>query len=69
MVDVVFALEDGTLDDDHACALSLAVRRVLPWFDEEPEAGILPLSGLAKRQWRALRRSPQPARLAPADSP
>jgi CRISPR-associated protein Cas6 len=48
MVDVVFSLEEGTLGDDHACALSVAVRRILPWFDEEPEAGILPLSGLAK---------------------
>jgi len=48
MADVVFALEDGTLGDDHACALAQAVRRALPWFDEEPEAGILPLSGLAR---------------------
>ena len=48
MVDVVFPLEQGTLADDHACALSLAVRRALPWFDEEAEAGILPLSGLAR---------------------
>lgn len=48
MVDVVFALEQGTLADDHACALSVAVRRALPWFDEEAEAGILPLSGLAR---------------------
>jgi CRISPR-associated protein Cas6 len=48
MVDVVFSLEEGTLGDDHASALALAVRRVLPWFDEEPEAGILPLSGLSK---------------------
>ena len=48
MVDVVFSLEEGTLGDDHATALAMAVRRVLPWFDEEPEAGILPLSGLAK---------------------
>ncbi len=48
MVDVVFSLASGTLDDDHASALSLAVRSVLPWFDEEPEAGILPLSGLAR---------------------
>ncbi|MDP1635477.1 MAG: type I-MYXAN CRISPR-associated protein Cas6/Cmx6, partial [Gallionellaceae bacterium] len=48
MVDVVFSLEEGTLGDDHACAWSVAVRRVLPWFDEEAEAGILPLSGLAK---------------------
>ena len=47
MVDVVFALEEATLGGDHAEALSLAVRRALPWFDDEPEAGILPLSGLA----------------------
>ncbi len=47
MVDVVFSLEDGCFGDDHADALSLAVRKALPWFDEEPEAGILPLSGLA----------------------
>ena len=48
MVDVVFSLEEVTLGDDHACALSLAVRRALPWFDDEPEAAILPLSGLAR---------------------
>lgn len=48
MVDVVFSLETGTLGDDHADALSRAVRRALPWFDDEPEAGILPLSGLAR---------------------
>lgn len=48
MVDVVFSLEEGTLAADHADALSLAVRRVLPWLDAEPEAGILPLSGLAR---------------------
>ncbi len=48
MVDVVFALEEATLGDDHACALSAAIRRALPWLDEEPEAGILPLSGLAR---------------------
>lgn len=47
MVDVVFALEEGSFPDDHADALSLAVRRALPWFDDEPEAGILPLSGVA----------------------
>ena len=48
VVDVVFSLDEVTLGDDHACALAVAVRRVLPWFDEEPEAGILPLSGLAR---------------------
>lgn len=47
MVDVVFSLEEGSFPDDHADSLSLAVRRALPWFDDEPEAGILPLSGLA----------------------
>lgn len=47
MVDVVFSLEEGSFPDGHADALSLAVRRALPWFDDEPEAGILPLSGVA----------------------
>lgn len=47
MVDVVFSLEEGTLAEDHASALSQAVRGALPWLDEEPEAAILPLSGLA----------------------
>lgn len=47
MVDVVFSLEEGSFPDEHAEALSLAVRRALPWFDDEPEAGILPLSGVA----------------------
>lgn len=47
MVDVVFSLEEGTFADDHAEALARAVLRALPWFDEEAEAGILPLSGLA----------------------
>jgi CRISPR-associated protein Cas6 len=48
MADVVFALEGEALRDDHAGALSLAVRRALPWFDDEAEAGILPLAGLAR---------------------
>ncbi|MDP1733026.1 MAG: type I-MYXAN CRISPR-associated protein Cas6/Cmx6 [Sulfuritalea sp.] len=48
MADVVFSLEDGTVGNDHVYALSLAVRRALPWFDDEPDAGILPLSGLAR---------------------
>jgi CRISPR-associated protein Cas6 len=48
MVDVVFSLEEATLVDDHVDALSRAVRRVLPWLEAEAEAGILPLSGLAR---------------------
>lgn len=75
MVDVVFSLEEGTLAVDHADALSLAVRRVLPWLDAEPEAGILPLSGLARgndvhyvgRRSRLVLRVP-PHRSASADS-
>lgn len=48
VVDLSFPLSGGTLAEDHAWALASAVRALLPWFDEEPEAGILPLSGLAK---------------------
>ena len=48
VADVAFSLADGTVGDDHVYALSLAVRKALPWFDDEPEAGILPLSGLAR---------------------
>ncbi|MBI5900058.1 MAG: type I-MYXAN CRISPR-associated protein Cas6/Cmx6 [Rhodocyclales bacterium] len=48
MVDVVFELDAGTLATDHAEALSVALRAALPWLDEEPRAGILPLSGLGR---------------------
>ncbi len=48
MVDVMYPLDEATVPDDHACALADAVRRVLPWFDDEPEAGILPISGMAQ---------------------
>lgn len=52
MVDVVFPLSGTTLADDHADGLSMALRAALPWFDDEPEAGILPLSGLARGSGR-----------------
>lgn len=48
MVDVVFELDSGTVANDHAEALASALRRALPWLDEEPRAGILPLSGLGR---------------------
>ena len=48
MVDVVFELDAGTLATDHADALATALRAALPWLDEEPRAGILPLSGLGR---------------------
>ncbi len=52
MVDVVFELEAGTIAADHADALAGALRRALPWLDEEPRAGILPLSGLGRGDGR-----------------
>ncbi|MBP7423518.1 MAG: type I-MYXAN CRISPR-associated protein Cas6/Cmx6 [Sulfuritalea sp.] len=48
MVDVVFELEAGTVAPDHADALASALRLALPWLDDEPHAGILPLSGLGR---------------------
>ncbi len=48
MVDVVFELDAGTIANEHADALASALRRALPWLDEEPRAGILPLSGLGR---------------------
>lgn len=48
VVDVVYELAPGTLADDHAEALSQALRVALPWLDEEPLAGVLPLSGLGR---------------------
>ncbi len=48
MVDVVFELEAGTLAPDHADVLAGALCRALPWLEQEPRAGILPLSGLGR---------------------
>ena len=48
MVDVVFELDAGTVEHDHAEALAVALRRALPWLADEPRAGILPLSGLSR---------------------
>ena len=48
MVDVVFELDAGSVAPDHAEALAGALRRALPWLDDEPLAGILPLSGLGR---------------------
>lgn len=52
MVDVVFELDAGTIALDHAEALAAALRRALPWLDDEPRAGILPLSGLGRGEGR-----------------
>lgn len=47
MLDLVFPVRGETLAEDHALPLWQALRAVLPWLDEEPEAAILPLGGLA----------------------
>lgn len=47
MLDLVFPVRGETLAEDHALPLWQALRSVLPWLDEEPEAAILPLGGLA----------------------
>jgi CRISPR-associated protein Cas6 len=48
MTDVCFSLSGGEIAEDHSFALERAVKALLPWLEEEPEAGILPLSGLAR---------------------
>jgi len=40
VVDLVFRIDCRTLPMDHAHALSKAVRNVLPWLDDEVQAGI-----------------------------
>ena len=74
MTDVCFSLSGGEIAEDHSFALEQAVKAVLPWFDEESDAGILPLSGLARgngvrfvgRRSRLILRLPN-RRLASAD--
>lgn len=50
VADQVFPLRGGALPADHAWALAEAVRAFLPWWDDEPEAGILPISGLSRSE-------------------
>ena len=40
VVEVVFSIECRTLPVDHAYALSECIREVLPWFSDEPKAGM-----------------------------
>lgn len=47
IVDAVFAITCRSLPVDHAYALSQAVQAVLPWFAEEPEAGLHTIHGAA----------------------
>jgi CRISPR-associated protein Cas6 len=45
IVDAVFAITCRSLPVDHAYALSQAVQAALPWFAEEPEAGLHTIHG------------------------
>jgi CRISPR-associated protein Cas6 len=47
IVDAVFAITCRSLPVDHAYALSQAVQAALPWFAEEPEAGLHTIHGAA----------------------
>jgi CRISPR-associated protein Cas6 len=47
VVDAVFAIECRSLPVDHAYALSAAIRAALPWFADEPQAGLHTVHGAA----------------------
>ena len=47
VVDAVFAIECRSLPVDHAYALSQAVQAALPWFGDEPHAGLHTVHGAA----------------------
>lgn len=47
LVDAVFAISCRSLPVDHAWALSQAVQAALPWFADEPEAGLHTIHGAA----------------------
>ncbi|MGW8269456.1 MAG: type I-MYXAN CRISPR-associated protein Cas6/Cmx6 [Burkholderiales bacterium] len=47
VLDAVFAIECRSLPVDHAYALSTAIQAALPWFAEEPQAGLHTVHGAA----------------------
>jgi len=47
VVDAVFAIECRSLPVDHAYALSTAIQAALPWFAQEPQAGLHTVHGAA----------------------
>jgi len=47
VVDAVFAIECRSLPVDHAWALSAAIQAALPWFADEPQAGLHTVHGAA----------------------
>ncbi|WP_126445922.1 type I-MYXAN CRISPR-associated protein Cas6/Cmx6 [Sulfuricystis multivorans] len=59
IVDLQFVLKGGSVPFDHADALWQAIRRILPWMENEALAGVHPLSGLSPGEgvWYLARRS------------
>jgi CRISPR-associated protein Cas6 len=47
VLDAVFAIECRSLPVDHAWALSAAIQAALPWFADEPQAGLHTVHGAA----------------------
>lgn len=47
IVDAAFAIECRSLPVDHAFALSAAIQAALPWFADEPQAGLHTVHGAA----------------------
>jgi CRISPR-associated protein Cas6 len=47
IVDAAFAIECRSLPVDHAWALSRAIQAALPWFADEPQAGLHTVHGAA----------------------
>jgi len=47
IVDAVFEIECRSLPVDHAYALSAAIQAALPWFADEPQAGLHTVHGAA----------------------
>lgn len=59
IVDVVFAIDCPRIPVDHAFALSIALRRALPWLEEEPLAGIHLIHAAGSQNgWNRPRHSP-----------
>lgn len=54
VVDLVFSIECASIPVDHAYALSSAILEILPWFSDEPEAGLhLIYGGTSMHGWQA----------------
>ena len=47
VVDLVFPLSGSTIAPDYALSLWQSLRRVAPWLDDEPGAGIMPITGVS----------------------